>query len=87
MTETFPIIEVDRESADDLEQLGTKRKFWFRHFPDEAIRWLFKVEERETGEDWAEKIACELMERFRPRYAARATAAGADRRPKANGCG
>ena len=64
MTETFPIIEVDRESAYDLEQLGTKRKFWFRHFPDEAVRWLFKAEERDTGEDWAEKIACELCERL-----------------------
>jgi hypothetical protein len=64
MTSLFSVIEVDRESAYDLEQLGTKRKFWFRRSEDDSVRWLFKAEERETGEDWAEKIACELCERL-----------------------
>ena len=59
---TFTIVEVDRDLAYDVEQLGTKRKFWFRRFEDESVRWLFKAEERSTGEDWAEKIACELCE-------------------------
>ena len=59
---TFTIVEVDRDLAYDVEQLGTKRKFWFRRFEDESVRWLFKAEERSTGEDWAEKIACEICE-------------------------
>ena len=54
----FRVVRVDSRSAVALEPLGTKRKFWFR---DEANRrMLFKAEERGTGEDWAEKIACEL---------------------------
>lgn len=62
MTYSYPIIEVDRDLAYDVEQLGTKRKFWFRKSETESVRWLFKAEERSTGEDWAEKIACELCE-------------------------
>ena len=59
----FPVFEVDRSLAQNLEQLGTKRKFWF---PREGVsaEWLFKAEERNTGEDWAEKIACELCARL-----------------------
>ena len=54
----FPIQEVDSRRADTLEQLGTKPKFWFS---DEGQhRMLFKADQRGTGEDWAEKIACEL---------------------------
>lgn len=53
----YPIIEVDSRRADELEQLGTKAKFWYAD-----RRMLFKAEERGTGEDWAEKIACELCE-------------------------
>ncbi len=51
----FPILEVDSRQAESLEPLGTKPKFWF-----ENRSRLFKAEERGTGEDWAEKIACEL---------------------------
>jgi hypothetical protein len=53
----FPIHSVDQLLAEDIEYLGTKRKFWFRHA---GVRYLFKAEERGTGEDWAEKIVCEL---------------------------
>lgn len=53
----YPVIRVDPARSEGLEQLGTKRKFWFR---EGAKRMLFKAEERGTGEDWAEKIACEL---------------------------
>ena len=55
----FPIIRVDSRRAESLEQLGTKRKFWFRDHP-EGPRLLFKAEERGTGDDWAEKLAAEL---------------------------
>lgn len=54
----FRIITVNPHQAEALEPLGTKRKFWFRE--EQGQRMLFKAEERGTGEDWAEKIACEL---------------------------
>jgi hypothetical protein len=54
----FPIIRVDSREAETPEQLGTKRKFWY--WANDGTYMLFKAEERGTGEDWAEKIACEL---------------------------
>lgn len=54
----YPIVSVDSRRAVTLEPLGTKRKFWYRGASGQ--RTLFKAEERGTGEDWAEKIACEL---------------------------
>ncbi len=54
----FPIIRVDPARAEALEPLGTKRKYWYRD--DQGRRIVFKAEERGTGEDWAEKITCEL---------------------------
>lgn len=54
----FEIVPVDSRRAEALEPLGTKRKFWYTA-PD-GRRMLFKSEERGTGEDWAEKVACEL---------------------------
>ncbi len=53
----FPIRKVDQLQAEDIEYLGTKRKFWFT---SDGQRYLFKAEERGTGEDWAEKVVCEL---------------------------
>ena len=55
----FSIHSVDQQRAQSVEWLGTKRKFWFL---DNHRRWLFKAEERGTGDDWAEKIACHLCE-------------------------
>jgi hypothetical protein len=57
----FPILRVDKSQSEDLEFLGTKRKFWFTI---NGQRFLFKAEERGTGEDWAEKIVCELARRL-----------------------
>lgn len=54
----FPTVSVDPAKADSPEQLGTKRKFWFTD--NLSHRVLFKAEQRGTGEDWAEKLACEL---------------------------
>jgi hypothetical protein len=51
----FRTIRVDSKLAEALEAVGTKRKFWFSKGTQ-----LFKAEERGTGEDWAEKIVCEL---------------------------
>ncbi len=43
-----------------MEPMGTKRKFWYRA-PD-GSRLLFKFNRPGHGEDWAEKIACEIAE-------------------------
>jgi len=53
----FSIRQIDRLRAEDIEWLGTKAKFWFTI---DDTRYLFKAEERGTGEDWAEKVVCEL---------------------------
>lgn len=53
----FPVIRIQSSAAEAVEYLGTKSKFWYR---DGDRLMLFKAEERGTGEDWAEKIACEL---------------------------
>ncbi len=57
LTRMYSIRQIDRQQAEDIEYLGTKRKFWFTM---EGQRYLFKAEERGTGEDWAEKVVCEL---------------------------
>ena len=58
----YPIIVVPDEAGDILEQLGTKRKFWFSD--EHSDRYLFKQNRSEgegaTGEDWSEKIVSEL---------------------------
>lgn len=60
----YSIKRVNPDLAENLEPLGSKRKYWFREpaavagEPD--VRLLFKAEERGTGEDWAEKVCCEF---------------------------
>lgn len=54
---TFPTHRIDRSRAQQFEQLGSKPKFWFR---EDDRRLLFKAEDRGTGEDWAEVVACHL---------------------------
>ncbi|MGD9419465.1 MAG: hypothetical protein Q7R22_011020 [Verrucomicrobiota bacterium JB025] len=57
MTTEFPILEIEPAMRRDVEQLGSKPKFWFEH---EGEKWLFKEARENTGEDWAEKVASEL---------------------------
>lgn len=57
----FSIRPIDQLQSEDIEYLGTKRKFWFTV---KGQRFLFKAEERGTGEDWAEKVVCELARRL-----------------------
>ena len=45
-------------SRDEIEQLGTKEKFWF--YDENDKKKLFKIGRPGTGEDWAEKVAYEL---------------------------
>lgn len=55
--------------ANDLEQLGTKEKFWFYYSNDDEAdmqepRYLFKYSRAGTGEHWSEKCAeefCHLL--------------------------
>ncbi|MGB7328738.1 MAG: hypothetical protein WBD31_27920 [Rubripirellula sp.] len=69
MTSLYTVVQVDRVWALDVEPVGAKRKFWYR--PGgvaDGDKWLFKADERiagnqdriGTGEDWAEKVACEI---------------------------
>lgn len=58
---TFKIENIDF-SAEDLEQLGTKEKFWFYYGNDEETKWLFKYSRHNTGEHWSEKVAEILCE-------------------------
>lgn len=57
MDASFSIIEVETEMRRDVEQLGSKPKFWFEY---EGEKWLFKEARENTGEDWAEKVASEV---------------------------
>lgn len=57
----FDVQEINKPRA-QLEQLGSKQKFWFGVDDGKS---LFKATQTHpdgtpTGEDWAEKIACEL---------------------------
>ncbi len=54
----FAIIDVPLGSAEIFEQLGTKEKFWY--VDSQLGRCLFKRGRPNTGENWAEKLACEL---------------------------
>lgn len=56
----YNIIEIPAEAAESSEQLGTKFKFWYSD-KDHGLS-LFKEGRPATGEDCAEKIACELAE-------------------------
>jgi hypothetical protein len=53
----FSELQVQPEERLDVEQLGSKPKFWFER---DKTRWLFKEARENTGEDWAEKIASEI---------------------------
>lgn len=56
----YKIIPIpDDAEFDDIEQLGSRTKFWFTH---EGNRCLFKVGRPGTGEHWSEKVASELCE-------------------------
>jgi HipA-like C-terminal domain len=56
--EAYPIYELSAVAAMGLEPMGSKRKFWHRLEEAEHL-CLFKYAQRNTGEDWAEKIAAE----------------------------
>jgi len=53
----YKIVEIS--SKYEIEQLGTKEKFWVKD-EEEGIKQLFKIGRDNTGENWAEKVACEI---------------------------
>jgi hypothetical protein len=50
----YKIFNIPNDAADFYEQLGTKRKFWFKDKDNETK--LFKEGRPSTGENWAEII-------------------------------
>lgn len=61
----YPIVKIDRNDViEQLEQLGTKEKFWFYDKNTKLIR-LFKIGRKGTGENWAEKVTSELAKLLR----------------------
>ena len=59
MPESYPILQLQTNSPEVIEQLGSKEKFWFR-LPHDEQPWLFKFTRENTGEDWSEKVASEV---------------------------
>jgi hypothetical protein len=57
MDGAFPILTIDPGARGEVEQMGSKPKFWFQQGKG---RWLFKEAREGTGEDWAEKLASEV---------------------------
>jgi len=58
-TQKFEIIEIPIFQHDSIEQLGSKRKFWFENDID-GLKKLFKIGRANTGEDWVEVVVAEL---------------------------
>ncbi|MDW6019910.1 HipA domain-containing protein [Vibrio plantisponsor] len=68
----FPVYQINDDDFDDFEDMGTKSKFWYTDSVD-GKQYLFKSTHTEDkrgnpivrqGEDWAEKIACELAKKL-----------------------
>lgn len=55
--ELFPIVEI--KVKQEIEQLGTKEKYWI-YCQEEKCKKLFKIGRPNTGEDWAEVAAYEI---------------------------
>lgn len=55
----YRIVQLPDDAPDLPEQLGTKAKFWYTQ---KDIPYLFKQGRPTTGENWSEKVACELCE-------------------------
>ena len=56
----FKIITIpDDTEFDDVEQLGSRSKYWYTY---DGKRHLFKMGRADTGENWSEKVASELCE-------------------------
>jgi len=59
----YPIIDLSNCVPEQLEQLGTKTKFWY--YDEQGEYRLFKEGRPGTGENWAEKVCCELCSQLK----------------------
>ena len=57
MTDFYPIIQIPDDAPELPEQQGTKTKYWL-HINNQ--HYLFKIGRPKRGENWSEKVACEL---------------------------
>lgn len=57
MKDLYPVFKI--ESKDEIEQLGTKEKHWIYDVVTNEKK-LFKIGRPNTGENWAEMVACEI---------------------------
>jgi hypothetical protein len=60
----FPIFDVTGATTDRPEALGTKEKFWLVPSATTGLvirDYLFKIGRPQTGENWAEKVCCEIL--------------------------
>ena len=55
----YIIYEIKLSENRQIEQMGSKRKFWFWE-KNSKQTYLFKYNRPDTGEDWSEKIASEI---------------------------
>jgi len=61
MSQSYRVYKIDVKGKTQIEQMGTKPKFWFINI-EYNEHWLFKYNRPNTGEDWSEKIASEIAE-------------------------
>ncbi len=57
--EEFEVINIPKFKYESLEQLGTKRKFWYTDDSDNTKK-LFKMGRPNTGENWVEVVVSEI---------------------------
>jgi hypothetical protein len=60
----FPVFDVSKSVAERPETLGSKEKFWLLPEPTLGLPrapHLFKIGRPNTGENWAEKVCCEIL--------------------------
>ena len=56
----FLILDIRQASVHSLEQLGAKQKFWISSDHEDVPDSLYKIGRTGTGENWSEKVSCEL---------------------------
>jgi len=61
VSQPYEVWTVHIRDKSQIEQMGTKRKFWFQN-REGTEQFLFKYNRPDTGEDWSEKIAAEIAE-------------------------
>ena len=61
MPEKFEVLDISKGyEFEEFEQLGTKAKCWV--IDANETKFLFKQGRKNTGENWAEVVACEIAE-------------------------